>query len=116
MGKKSKKAYKKFLKSAACPANWAGADAAGAAQPNVGKKSGKGLWGALQGNTSQQFLLGAALGAAATYVMSNDELREKIIRSAVKLYSDLAGGVAELKEQMADMQAELQAKNPDHNE
>jgi len=114
MGKKSKKAYKKFLKSAACPTNWSGMD--GATQPNQGKKSGKGLWGALQGNTSQQFLLGAALGAAATYVMSNDELREKIIRSAVKLYSDLSGGVAELKEQMADMQAELQAKNPDHDE
>jgi len=40
MGKKSKKAYKKCLKSAACPANWAGADAAGAAQPQVVNNTG----------------------------------------------------------------------------
>jgi hypothetical protein len=43
-------------------------------------------------------------------VLSNDEMREKIVRSAVRLYSDVAGGVAELKEQVADMQAELQSQ------
>ena len=54
--------------------------------------------------------------AAAAYVLSNDEMREKIVRSAVRLYSDINGGMAELKEQMADMQAELQAQGGEQDE
>lgn len=101
MGKKKKN---KGQKHAFCPVDWSGA------APASGKPKAKGWLGALQGKGNQQFLLGAVLGAAATYVLSNDELREKIIRSAVKLYGDVAGGMAELKEQVADMQAELNAK------
>ncbi|MGN4981183.1 hypothetical protein ACTFBY_07110 [Aeromonas dhakensis] len=43
-------------------------------------------------------------------------MREKIIRSAVRLYSDVSGGMAELKEQVADMQAELQAQEVSQDE
>lgn len=100
MGKKKKNKGQKY---ANCPVDWSGVAPAG------GKRKAKGWLGALQGSGHQQFLLGAVLGAAATYVLSNDELREKIIRSAVKLYGDVAGGMAELKEQVADMQAELNA-------
>lgn len=99
MGKKNKKA-KKLLKQQAAQGINSGATN-GFAQGWLGK---------LQANPTNQLLLGAALGAAAAYVLSNDEMREKIVRSAVRLYSDVAGGVAELKEQVADMQAELQSQ------
>ncbi len=71
------------------------------------KKSSDGVLGALQNSTSNQLILGAVLGALATYILSNDEIREKIVRSAVKLYTDVAGGMEELKEQVADIQAEM---------
>lgn len=80
--------------------------------PQAAKKS-KGLLGAIQNNTSNQFLLGALLGATAAYVLSNDEMREKIVRSAVKLYTDIAGGMEELKEQVADIQAEMAVQTGD---
>lgn len=106
MGKKSKKAYKKLLKAQMAQGN--------GAQAGLGQAQG---WlGKLQGNSTQQLLLGAAIGAAAAYVLSNDEMREKIVRSAVRLYSDINGGMAELKEQMADMQAELQAQGGEQDE
>lgn len=66
-----------------------------------------GLSRLLPSRRSDQFLLGLALGAAATYVLSDEELRGKIMRSGVKLYASLAGGLEEMKEQMADIQAEV---------
>jgi hypothetical protein len=57
----------------------------------------------------QQFLLGSVIGAAATYVLTDEELRGKIMKAAVKLYSNMAGGFEELKEQMADLRAEAEA-------
>ncbi len=57
----------------------------------------------------QQFLLGSVIGAAATYVLTDEELRGKIMKGAVKLYSNMAGGFEELKEQMADLRAEAEA-------
>jgi len=69
-----------------------------------------GLSNLLPGRPSEQFLVGALIGAAAAYVLSDDELRGKIIRSGLKLYGNLAGGLAEMKEQVADLQAELEAE------
>lgn len=40
-------------------------------------------------------------------------MREKIVRSAVKLYTDIAGGMEELKEQVADIQAEMAVQTGD---
>jgi len=54
--------------------------------------------------------VGALIGAAATYVLADEALRGKLIRSGLKLYSELAGGLAEMKEQAADIQAELAAE------
>lgn len=56
---------------------------------------------------SQQFLAGALLGAAAAYVLSDEALRAKLIKGGMQLYAGLAGGLEEIKEQMADIQAEL---------
>ncbi|MCV2217339.1 MULTISPECIES: hypothetical protein [unclassified Thauera] len=61
------------------------------------------------GNT-EQFLLGALIGAAAAWVLSDEELRGKIVKSAMKLYSGVAGGFEEMKEQMADIRAEVDAE------
>lgn len=57
----------------------------------------------------QQFLLGSVIGAAATYVLTDEDLRGKVMKGAMKLYSNMAGGFEELKEQMADLRAEIQA-------
>lgn len=69
-----------------------------------------GLTKLLPAGRNEQFLLGAAIGAAAAYVLSDEELRGKLIKSGMKLYSSLMGGYAEMKEQMADLQAEVEAE------
>lgn len=58
----------------------------------------------------QQLLLGAALGVAAAYVLGDEKLRGKLIRTGLDLYESLAGGLAEMKEQVADIQAEKAAR------
>ncbi|GHU03852.1 hypothetical protein FACS1894205_1100 [Alphaproteobacteria bacterium] len=66
-----------------------------------------GLSNFLPGKKQDQFLIGAAVGAAVTYVLLNEELREKLIASGIRLYAGLAGGLAEVKEQFADIKAEI---------
>lgn len=58
----------------------------------------------------QQLLLGAALGVAAAYVLGDEKLRGKLIRTGLDLYESLSGGLAEMKEQAADIQAEKAAR------
>lgn len=103
--KKLKKAYKKALKSGMLN------------QTNTANGNGStastllGNWSSALGtNRTQQFLIGALLGAAATYVLSNDELRGKMMKSLVKLYAGMSSGFEEMKEQIADIQAEMQAE------
>jgi len=64
----------------------------------------------LKSPQTQQLLLGALLGAAATYVLSNEELRGKMMKSVVRLYAGMTSGFEEMKEQIADIQAEMQAE------
>ena len=64
----------------------------------------------LRTRNSEQFLLGALIGAAAAWVLSDEELRGKIVKSAMKLYAGVAGGFEEMKEQMADIRAEVEAE------
>ncbi|MCG5517407.1 MULTISPECIES: YtxH domain-containing protein [unclassified Ectothiorhodospira] len=61
----------------------------------------------LRGRHSEQFLLGLAIGAGAAWVLSDEETRHKLMKAGIDLYSGVAGGVEELKEQMADIKAEL---------
>lgn len=65
----------------------------------------------LRARKSEQFLLGALIGAAAAWVLSDEELRAKLIKGGMKLYSNLAGGFEEMKEQMADIRAEVAAEH-----
>lgn len=70
----------------------------------------QGLPAMLRSRHTEQFLLGALVGAAAAWVLSDEEMRAKLIKTGVKLYSGLAGGFEEMKEQMADIKAEVQAE------
>ncbi|WP_449255995.1 YtxH domain-containing protein [Bosea sp. (in: a-proteobacteria)] len=78
------------------------------APPSGGLLSG--IANILPGKVSDQWLLGLVIGAGVTYVMSDDELRSQLIRQLVKAYGGVAGGIEELKEQIADIQAELRAE------
>ncbi|GBL60361.1 hypothetical protein SAMN05216577_11741 [Pseudomonas citronellolis] len=64
----------------------------------------------LRSRHTEQFLLGLLVGGAAAWVMSDEELRGKLMKSVVKLYANLAGGLEEFKEQMADLKAEMGAQ------
>ncbi|CAO3453697.1 hypothetical protein [Azospirillum argentinense] len=115
MAKKIKKALKKLKKQ---QRRYEAAMAAGGTPIGGGMGAnaarGQGLLGGLSGllpsRRSEQFLVGLLVGAAAAYVLSDEELRGKIVKSGLKLYGNLAGGLAEMKEQMADLQAELEAE------
>lgn len=80
----------------------------GQAQQNQGFLGG--LGNLLPAGRTEQFLLGLLLGGATAYVLSDEELRGKLFKGAVKAYASLAGGLAEMKEQLADVQAEVQAE------
>ncbi len=69
-----------------------------------------GLSGLLPSRRSEQFLLGLALGAAGAWLLSDAELRGKIMKGAMRLYGGMAAGVEEMKEQMEDLKAELAAE------
>lgn len=88
----------------------------GYAPPNGWPADGKngGLLGKLPGvlgnRQNEQFLLGALLGAGAAWVLSDEEMRGKIMKAGMKLYASLVGGFEEMKEQMADIRAELETE------
>ena len=80
-----------------------------AANANDGLFAGMASW--LPGTPrQQQFLLGAALGAGGAWLLGDDARRAALVRAGMKLYSGLAGGFEELKEQVADIQAEMDAE------
>lgn len=99
-----------------------GADPYGGAGPGMGMgMNGMGpgamnsgflhsLQGLVGSRHTEQFLLGALLGAAAVYVLGDEEMRAKLVKAGMKLYSGVAGGFEEIKEQMADIKAEVAAE------
>lgn len=60
---------------------------------------------------TEQFVIGALIGAGVAYVLADEELRNKIMKSVLKLYAGLTGGLEEFKEQMADLKAEIAAEH-----
>ncbi len=95
------------------PGNWNGDGFGQGSDKALGKGFGSGFGfprglGWRSGQT-EQFILGAVLGAAGAYVLADEELRGKVMKSAMKLYSGFTGGIEEFKEQMADLKAELEA-------
>jgi hypothetical protein len=61
--------------------------------------------------TSSSFIKGALIGAAAAYVMSNDTVQQAFIKTSVKAWSMLQGGVEEMKERFRDAEAELHSEH-----
>jgi hypothetical protein len=57
----------------------------------------------------ERFVKGLLIGAAATYVLTNESVQRAVIRGAVQAWSSLQGGVEELKERFQDAEAELRA-------
>lgn len=70
-----------------------------------------GLFGRLaQARPNEQFLIGALLGAGAVYVLGDEKLRGRLMKAGMNLYASLLGGMEELKEQAADISAEVAAE------
>ncbi|MGD2118106.1 MAG: hypothetical protein PVG66_07095 [Chromatiales bacterium] len=59
------------------------------------------------GNSS--FIKGALIGAAAAYLLSNEQVQQAAIKTTVKVWSLLQGGVEEMKERFRDAEAEMHA-------
>lgn len=72
-----------------------------------------GLKSILPETASGQLLAGVLIGGAITYMLNDEKLREKIIRQGVQTFGNMAGALAELKEQIADIQAEVMAGQPE---
>ena len=71
------------------------------------------LQGLAGSRSTEQFILGALIGAAAVYVLGDEEMRGKLVKTGMRLYAGIAGGFEEIKEQMADIRAEVAAEQSD---
>lgn len=58
---------------------------------------------------NDRFLKGLLIGAAATYLLTNESVQRTAIKGAVKAWGFLQGGVEEIKERFQDAEAELHA-------
>ena len=58
-----------------------------------------------------RFLKGLLIGAAATYLLTNEQVQRTAIKGVVQAWSLLQGGLEEVKERFGDAQAELHHTN-----
>ncbi len=64
----------------------------------------------LLGFANDRFLKGLLIGAAAAYLLTNENVQRTAIKGAVKAWSLLQGGVEEIKERFHDAEAEIRAE------
>ncbi|MEY6433941.1 hypothetical protein ABC977_16170 [Thioalkalicoccus limnaeus] len=57
--------------------------------------------------SNDRFVKGVLIGAAATYLLTNENVQRSMIKGAVRIWSMLQGGVEEIKERFQDAEAEL---------
>lgn len=57
---------------------------------------------------NDRFLKGLLIGAAVTYLVTNEQVQRTAIKGIVKTWSLLQGGIEEVKERFGDAAAELQ--------
>jgi|GEM_PF-1064141 len=58
---------------------------------------------------NERLVKGALIGAAAAYLLTNENVQRSAIKGAVKAWSLLQGGVEELKERFHDAEAEIRS-------
>ena len=59
--------------------------------------------------SNPRFMRGVLIGAAAAYLLSNEQVQQAAIRGMVQVWSLVQGGVEEMKERFRDAEAELHA-------
>lgn len=57
--------------------------------------------------SNDRFLKGLLIGAAATYLVTNEGVQRAVIKGVVRTWSMLQGGIEEIKERFEDAEAEL---------
>jgi hypothetical protein len=86
-----------------------------ATYPNAGMASYAGMPRAARQSqplfnfANDRFLRGLLIGAAATYLLTNEEVQRTLIKGAVQVWQTVEGGIEEAKERFRDAEAELQA-------
>ena len=65
----------------------------------------------LFGFANDRFLKGLLIGAAAAYLLTNENVQRTAIKGAVKAWGLLQGGVEELKERFHDAEAEIRSES-----
>lgn len=63
----------------------------------------------LFGNTKKDFVVGAVIGLAATFILTNENAQKAVLKGFAKLSSLFEMGVEELKERYEDAKAEVNA-------
>lgn len=63
----------------------------------------------LFGNTQRDFIVGAVIGLAATFILTNENAQKAVLKGFAKLSSLFEMGVEELKERYEDAKAEVNA-------
>lgn len=63
----------------------------------------------LGGINTTQLLTGALIGAAATYVLTNETVQKKLFKGIAAMSDILSGGMDEIKERYEDAKAEYEA-------
>jgi hypothetical protein len=66
--------------------------------------------GSLLNVTHDRFIKGALIGAAAAYLLTNEQVQRTLIKSAVRTWSLVQSSVEEVKERFHDAEAEIQAE------
>jgi hypothetical protein len=59
----------------------------------------------------ERFLKGALVGAAVTFLLTNDSVQKNAIQSVVKVWHLFQGGLEEVKERFRDADAEIKAED-----
>lgn len=92
-----------------------GANGAVPPYPAYYNQAGPHQSGGLLPMNSDSFLKGALIGAAAAYILTNENVQHSMIKGTVKAWSLLQGGVEEMKERFRDAEAEIMAEQADED-
>lgn len=58
---------------------------------------------------TDRFIRGLAIGALATYLLTNENAQKAVAKGSVKLYEGVVGGFEELKEKFMDAKADYES-------